>query len=234
MTVRDVMTTSVTSVGRSTPLQDVAELLVDRRISGVPVVDEDGIVLGVVSEADFLVKEQGAEAIRHRHLARMLGESPESKAQLAKVRATNAGEAMTAPAVTIESTSPISAAARLMTARRVNRLPVVDGGRLVGIVTRADLLRAYVRSDEELANTIRRDVLLRILWLDPNTFELDVKDGRVTIAGHVERRSTAEMVGRSIAMVPGIIDVHTSVTWSLDDRELEPASVDPVFPFGMR
>jgi CBS domain-containing protein len=234
MTVRDVMTTSVTSVGRSTPLQDVAELLVDRRISGVPVVDEDGIVLGVVSEADFLVKEQGAEAIRHRRLARMLGESTESKAQLAKVRATNAGEAMTAPPVTIESTSPISAAARLMTARRVNRLPVVDGGRLVGIVTRADLLRAYVRSDEELANTIRRDVLLRILWLDPNTFDLDVKDGRVTIAGHVERRSTAEMVGRSIAMVPGIIDVHTSVTWSLDDRELEPASVDPVFPFGMR
>ena len=234
MTVRDVMTTSVTSVGRATPLQDVAQLLVDRRISGVPVVDEGGVVLGVVSEADFLVKEQGPEAIRHRHLSRMLGDSSESKAQLAKVRATNAGEAMTAPAITIESTCPISVAARLMTARRVNRLPVVDGGHLVGIVTRADLLRAYVRSDEELANTIRRDVLLRILWLDPNTFDLDVKDGRVTIAGHVERRSTAEMVGRSIAMVPGIIDVRTSVTWSLDDSELEPASVDPVFPFGMR
>ena len=141
--VRDVMARSVVTVDPTTPLKDVAGSLVDNRISGVPVVDSLGTVLGVVSEADLLVKEQGAEAIRHRRLVRFFGDSSESRAQLAKLAAVTAGEAMTAPAVTLGSARPISEAAALMTARKINRLPVVDGGRLVGIVTRADLVRAY-------------------------------------------------------------------------------------------
>ena len=234
MKVRDVMTQSVRSVRRETPLKEVALLLVEHTISGVPVVDVDGAVLGVVSEADLLMKEQGADAVRHRPLARFLGESRESRTQLAKLAAVTAGEAMTAPAVTIESGRRISEAAALMVARRVNRLPVVDDGRIVGIVTRADLIRAYVRSDDELARTIREDVLLRILWLDPSVFTVVVTDGVASISGWVERRSTAEMVERAVSMVPGIIDVHADVTWELDDSRIEPSSVDPVFPFGPR
>jgi CBS domain-containing protein len=234
MTVGDVMTSPVVSVRGSTPLKEVALLLIDNKISGVPVLDVNGAVLGVVSEADFLVKEQGADAVRHRPLARFLGESRESRAQLAKLAAVTAGEAMTAPAVAIESSRRISEAAALMTARRVNRLPVVDDGRLVGIVSRADLVRAYVRSDDELARTIREDVLLRILWLDPAPFTVIVTDGVASISGRVERRSTAEMIERSIGMVPGIVGVHADVNWHLDDRRAEPASSDPVFPFGPR
>jgi len=234
MKVRDVMTQSVLSVRRETPLKEVALLLVEHTISGVPVVDVDGAVLGVVSEADLLMKEQGADAVRHRPLARFLGESQESRTQLAKLAAVTAGEAMTAPAVTIESGRRISEAAALMIARRVNRLPVVDDGRIVGIVTRADLVRAYVRSDDELASTIREDVLLRILWLDPSVFTVVVTDGVASISGRVERRSTAEMVERAVSMVPGIMDVHADVTWELDDSRFEPSSVDPVFPFGPR
>lgn len=234
MKVRDVMTHSVLSVRREAPLKEVALVLVDHRISGVPVVDVDGAVLGVVSEADLLMKEQGADAVRHRPLARFLGESRESRSQLAKLAAVTAGEAMTAPAVTIESGRRISEAAALMIARRVNRLPVVDDGRLVGIVTRADLVRAYVRSDDELARTIRDDVLLRILWLDPSMFTVVVTDGVASISGRVERRSTAEMVEQAVSMVPGIMDVHADVTWGLDDSRGEPSSVDPVFPFGPR
>lgn len=234
MKVRDVMTHSVLSVRREAPLKEVALVLVDHRISGVPVVDVDGAVLGVVSEADLLMKEQGADAVRHRPLARFLGESRESRAQLAKLAAVTAGEAMTAPAVTIESGRRISGAAALMIARRVNRLPVVDDGRLVGIVTRADLVRAYVRSDDELARTIRDDVLLRILWLDPSVFTVVVTDGVASISGRVERRSTAEMVEQAVSMVPGIMDVHADVTWGLDDSRGEPSSVDPVFPFDPR
>jgi len=113
-------------------------------------------------------------------------------------------------------------------------LVVVDDGRLVGIVTRADLVRAYVRSDQELAETIRQDVVLRILWLDPAGFVVNVKDGVATIVGGVESRSTAEMVGRAVAMVPGIVDVKADVTWSLDDTKLRPPAVDPFFPFGPR
>jgi CBS domain-containing protein len=121
-----------------------------------------------------------------------------------------------------------------MTARGVNRLPVVDEGRLVGIVTRADLVRAYVRSDEELAGTIRDDVLLRILWLDPAQFTVRVVDGVASIGGRVERRSTAEMVERAVAMVPGIVDVEANLSWAMDDSRDEPASLDLVFPMSPR
>ena len=231
MTVREAMTESVVSARPEMPLKDVARLLVEHRISGVPVVDEAGAVLGVVSEADFLMKEQGADAIPHRALARFRGESRASRAQLAKVDAVTAREAMTAPAVTIAPGQRISETAALMTARGLNRLPVVEGGRLVGIVTRADLVRAYVRSDDELARTIREDVLLRILWLDPVLFAVEVKDGVASIGGRVERRSTAEMVENAVRMVPGIVDVSAAVEWSLDDRQLEPVSIDAVFPF---
>jgi CBS domain-containing protein len=234
MTVRDVMTRSVVSVHRSTPLKEVAQALIDNGISGVPVVDVDGAVLGVVSEADLLVKGQGADAIRHRPLARFLGESRESRAQLVKLGAVTAAEAMTSPAVAITSGRSIHEAAAIMTARRVNRLPVVDDGRLVGIVSRADLVRAYVRSDDELAATIRQDVILRTLWLDPALFTVIVTDGVASISGRVERRSTAEMVERSVSMVPGIVDIHADVTWSMDDSRLEPATLDPVFPYGPR
>ena len=232
MKVRDVMARSVVTADRATPLKDVAGLLVDNRISGIPVVDPDGTVLGVVSEADLLVKEQGPDAIRHRRLARFFGDSSASRAQLAKLAAVTAGEAMTAPAVTIGSARPISEAAALMTARKVNRLPVVDGGRLVGIVTRADLVRAYVRSDGELADTIRNEVLLRILWLDPRLFNVSVTDGIAHLTGHVQRKSTAEMIAPTVSMVPGIIDVRADVTWAVDDSQYEPSAPDPVYPFG--
>lgn len=234
MIVRDVMTHPVVVVHQTTPLKEVAQALIDNGISGVLVVDAEGAVLGVVSEADLLVKEQGADAIRHRPLSRFFGESKESQAQLVKLGAITAGEAMTAPALTIGSSRSIHEAAATMTARRVNRLPVVDDGRLVGIISRADLVRAYVRSDDELAATIRDDVIRRILWLDPALFDVIVKDGVASISGKVERRSTAAMVERAVRMVPGVVDVHASVTWSMDDSRLEPAGVDAVFPFSPR
>jgi CBS-domain-containing membrane protein len=234
MTVRDVMTRSVVSVLPTTPIKEVAQLLIDNGISGVPVVDVTGAVLGVVSEADLLIKEQGADAIRHRPLARFRGESAESRAQLVKLGAVTAADAMTAPAITITPARSIHDAAAIMTNGKVNRLPVVDDGQLVGIVSRSDLVRAYVRSDDELAATIRQDVILRILWLDPTLFTVVVEDGLASISGHVERRSTAEMIERAVRMVPGIVDVHASVGWSTDDGRLEPVAYDPVFPFGPR
>lgn len=234
MTVGDVMTRTVVSVRSWTPLKEVAQLLIERRISGVPVVDDDGTLLGVVSEGDFLMKEQGARAVHHRPLARIFGESRASQSTMAKVGALTAGEAMTAPALTITSGRHISEAAAVMTARGVNRLPVVDDGRLVGIVTRADLVRAYVRSDEELAVTIREDVLLRILWLDPAQFTVAVHDGVASISGRVERRSTAEMVERAVGMVPGIVDVEADLSWAVDDSRGGPTSLDLVFPMSPR
>jgi CBS domain-containing protein len=235
MKVADVMTSPVFTVRRDTPLKDVARLLIDNGVSGVPVVNDDGTVAGVVSEADFLVKEQGAGEIRHRRLARLLGESPEARHQIEVVRAHTAGEAMSAPAVTIAASHAIREAAAVMTGQHINRLPVTDdAGRIVGIVTRADLLRAYVRTDEDLVRTICDDVLLRVLWIDPAGFEVSVVNGEATISGHTERRSTAEIIEETVRMVPGIVEVHAEIRWSVDDRDLRPAERDAVFPFGLK
>ena len=233
MTIRDVMTAPALTVRPDVPLKDVARLLIDSGITGVPVVDERGAVVGVVSEGDFLVKEQGPQALRHRRLARLLGESEATQRQIGKLAARTAGEAMTAPAITMEPSRSIQDAAAVMTERRVNRLPVVEGGRLIGIVTRADLVRAYLRTDEELVRAIRQDVLHRILWLDPATFDVTVHNGEAVVRGNVERRSTARIVEEAIAMVPGIVSLTADVGWSFDDRDLVPASRDVAFPYGI-
>jgi CBS domain-containing protein len=233
MTVRDVMTAEVVSVHPTDPVREVAQALVDRRISGLPVV-EDGVVVGVVSEADFLIKEQGPEGLHRGALDRVLGPSREHRAMLAKVEARTVRDLMTSPAITIGPRQSTSEAARIMTTQRVNRLPVVLDGRLVGIVTRADLVRAFARSDEELARTIREDVLLRILWLDPTAFNVEVHAGVASISGTAERRSTAELIRETVALIPGIVDVIGDLPWSLDDRHLEPATRDMVFPHGLR
>ena len=234
MTVREVMTTSVVSVKKTTPLKDVAQVLIDHGISGVPVVDEAGVVVGVVSEADFLLKESGPEVVPHRRFERVLGTSASTRARSAKLKATTAAEAMTSPPITIRGNRTIAEAARLMTSQQVNRLVVTDDDRLEGIVTRADLVKAFVRTDEELVQTIRDDVLLRILWLDPAGFRVRVSNGVATITGHTERRSTAELVESTVAMVPGIVGVEPDITWSLDDADVRPATVDAFFPYSPR
>ncbi len=235
MTIRDVMTRSVIFVKPETPLKEVAQRLVEHGISGVPVVDAHGSVVGVVSEADFVIKESGSDAVPHRPLERLFGESKATRSYREKLGATTAAQAMTAPAVTIKVGRPLGEAARLMTSRRINRLVVIDEeDRLAGIVTRADLVRAYVRSDTELTETIRTEVLWRILWLDPDAFTVRVESGVATIKGHVDRRSMAEIVETSVAMVPGIVDVRADITWALDDEQVRPASVSPFFPFSPR
>jgi CBS domain-containing protein len=229
MTVHDVMTQVVTAVHRETPLKDVARLLVAHGISGLPVVDDDRQVVGVVSEADLLIKEQGAGALPRRRTARVRGESRTTKAGLAKVGATTAGTAMTSPAITIDPGASLQAAAAIMVDRGVNRLPVTKDGMLVGIVTRADLIRAYVRSDDQIAITIREDVLLRHLLVNPVLFDISVTDGIVRIHGRADTRSTAELIERFVVAVPGVIGLEADLTWALDDSRIEAPVNDLTF-----
>ena len=233
-TIGEVMTKDVLTVSPETPLKDVARLLVERRISGVPVVDLTGAVVGVVSEADLLIKEAGEENVTPRRMGWLLGEGHEAGERRSKVAAVDAGQAMTGPAVTGSPDMPVGTAAALMTERRVNRLPVVQDGRLVGIVTRADLIRSFVRSDDEIAAAVEDEVLRRILWLDPTSFVVSVHDGVVAISGEVERRSTAEAIETAVGFVEGVVAVEAVLPWSFDDRVTEPVSYDPVFPFGPR
>jgi CBS domain-containing protein len=214
MKIETIMTRKVLTVSPETPLKDVARLLSENHISGVPVCDADGAVLGVVSEADILRKEEGVSPDVGGRFAwffrRLDGE-------LDKVAARTAGEAMTAPALTGRPTQQVSDAARVMIEHRINRLPVVNAGRLVGIVTRADLVRAFHRADDEIAEEIRREVLHEALWVVPEALELTVADGVVTLRGTVDSRYDAEAAARLVRRVPGVIDARVELRWRSEE-----------------
>ena len=193
--------------------------------------DTQGALLGVVSEADFLVEVQGGASVRRSPIARLFGRSGDAGALGDRHFASTAGELMTSPVITIGPAELIADAAGVMTRERINRLPVVEDGRLVGIVTRADLVRSYVRTDEQLAASIREEVLLQTLWLDPTQFEVTVTDGIATIRGGVDRRSSAEMIARTAVLVPGVRDVKSEVHWTIDDAELKNPTPGPEFPY---
>jgi CBS domain-containing protein len=213
--VESVMSRDVVTVTLSTPLKEVARLLVGRGVSGVPVVDETGAVVGVVSEQDVVSKERGVAAPAHHTYEWLFG--PEER-DPHKRTARTAGDAMTAPPILVEPGMSVARAARLMVERAVNRLPVVSKGELVGIATRADLVRAFTRSDEELEREIREDVMLRTLWISPRRLRVLVADGEVVLDGEVDTRTEAELLAAYVARVPGVVSVDDSrLHWRSDD-----------------
>lgn len=207
MKVSDLMTKDVVSVKPSMTLRDAAALLVEKRISGMPVVNEDNEVLGVLSEADILVKAGGSSS-RNRLLGWLL--EPDFGDE-DKIRAETVGEAMSAPALTVTSHRPVHEAARLMVAEGVNRLPVVEDDKLIGILTRADVVRAFSRSDAEIAEEIRSDILRRTFWLEPGRVSVTVVDGTVSLEGEVETAADEEVLPALVARVPGVVAVHAEL-----------------------
>lgn len=217
MKVRELMTANVVSVAPELSLKEVANVLLLNQISGVPVCDAAGHVVGVVSEADILWKELGLPQQGRGGFGLALaldlayGDSQRGASR-------TAAEAMTAPAITVSPTAPVSEAAKLMVTNAVNRLPVVEDEQLVGIITRADLVRAFTRTDAEIKDEIRDDVLLETLWIDPAAVSITVTDGQVELAGEVENLTTAELMEAYVRRVPGVVGVHSLLRWQLDDR----------------
>ena len=208
--VKDVMTTEVIWVEEDTPFAAMAAALSQYRVSAFPVVNVNGQVI-VVSESDLLAKEAlaGGDAgmpdmtagiLRHR--------------ELAKARGVTARDLMTAPAVTVPPAATIEHAARLMYLHRVKRLPVTDADcHLVGIVSRADVLSVFGRSDE----TIRADVLAHVAANDalthPDTVAVAVRDGIVTLTGVPEPPATGRDIVRRARHVEGVVAVCDRFTY---------------------
>jgi CBS domain-containing protein len=214
MKVRDLMQNDVLTTTVEASLKDVARTLVENRISGMPVCDADGRVVGVVSEGDILFKERGLPEQRSAPLGWLLDGG--SRTDLKKATARTVGDAMTAPPVTIRPSSSATAAARLMIEQSVNRLPVVtQDDRLLGIVTRADLVRAFTRQDAEIATEIQKDIVERVLWAEPSAIAILVREGEVEVAGELETSTDVEIFEQLVAKVPGVVSVHSRVTHRL-------------------
>ncbi len=208
------MTTRVVAVRTGAMFKDIVALLTEHRVSAFPVLDAEGRVIGVVSEADLLSKEalvaaMGVQAARLGHIAG----SPFHD-EFAKAAAVTAGELMTKPPIVVTPDEPVTSAARLMYHARVKRLPVVgEKGQLVGIVSRADVLSVYSRPDEEIRQEIVKNVIANQFFADPDRFAVTVSSGIVTLEGHPE----SAMKGRDIVAeawhVEGVVSVRDRLTY---------------------
>lgn len=201
--VRDVMTPEVVSVGRSTPSTTIARLLSEHHINAMPVLTPTGRVAGVISEADLL-RTQHRPGVRGRGLRRPRRPGPADY---------TAAQLMNTPAVTIHPDAPVGAAARRMTGNRLTMLPVVDADdELIGVVSRRDLLRVFLRPDADIVAEVR-GVLVAMLLIDPEAITVTTRDGVVTLAGRMERPEQAATAVRLAEDVDGVLAVvdHLSV-----------------------
>lgn len=207
-TVKNVMSSSVVAVRENADFKEMVTVMRSRRISAFPVIDSFSRVLGVVSEADLLLKEtvpalpQGAIRLAWRLKDR------------SKAAGVTAAEVMTKPAVTIDEDAPVAAAARLMQSRKVKRLPVVDdNGRLRGIITRTDVLSVFERPDTEIWDEVIKEVIVGEFGLDPELFVVTVASGIVTVTGSVERRADALGLLATIRHLEGVIGVRDRLSY---------------------
>ncbi|WP_326719040.1 MULTISPECIES: CBS domain-containing protein [unclassified Streptomyces] len=216
--VGEVMTSEVVGARRETPFKDVARLLDRHRISGLPVVDADDKVVGVISETD-LMRRQAAKAERDRgRRFRLPALRRKARRATAKARATIAGQLMSTPAITVHPEQSVVDAARVMERHHIERLPVVDEeDRLIGIATRRDLLRVFLRTDEEIRQEIIDEVLTRAMCLPPHTVIVSVHDGLAMLEGRLERRSDIPLVVQLTWRVDGVVGVMNSLTFRIDD-----------------
>lgn len=212
-TVADAMTKRVVAVNAFAPFKEIVRKMQEFRVSAVPVVDEDDRIMGIVSEGDLILKED-PELEGSAHLF----EGIHRRQDRSKAAGLVASQLMTVPVLTIRPDASLGEAARLMHRKAVKRLPVVDeDGRVQGIVSRADLLKVFLRDDAEIAREIREDVIRRTLWIEPDTIRVMVRDGVVTLRGQLERRSLLPLLDRLVLAVEGVVAVKDELTYLSDD-----------------
>ena len=222
-TVKDVMTTRVVWVKKGATFREMAVALRENRVSAFPVIDDDGGVVGVVSEADMLTKEAMADP---GVIAGLLHHKDQNKA-----RGITAGDLMTTPAVTVRPEDTVEHASRLMYDRKVKRLPVTDAnGHLVGIVSRADVLAVFDRTDAAIRKEITDEVLRRDLVVDPRTFGVTVSDGVVTLAGAPDTSEFGHDIVRRVRHVQGVVAVRDRFTYPAPGHRADRFDVLVNFP----
>jgi CBS domain-containing protein len=207
-TVKDVMSTHVIAVRKNATYKDMAARLREMHVSAFPVLDDDDKVIGVVSEGDLLIREALGDTIPAVFTGML-----RSREQ-AKAAGITAADLMTTPPVTIGPDDSVAHAARLMYARRVKRLPVVGGdGRLIGIVTRSDVLSVYDRSDDDIRREVTDSVIVGTFRCDPARFTVTVKDGIVTLEGTPETAAAGRDIVDAVKHAEGVVAVRDQLTY---------------------
>lgn len=205
--IRDVMTPDVITVRPDSRFREIVRVILDGRVHAVPVVDDDQRVVGMVAEGDLLIKEELSEG--HRGI-------PLQRRYRARLNGTLASEIMSRPVITIFPSDTLGHAARVLHRRHIGRLPVVDHGQLVGIVSRSDLLRVFLRSDEELLALVEQAIAM---CEEPPSCAITatVDDGVVVLRGSAQFMSQVMSVGDQVRRVPGIVRLEVKATAVYDD-----------------
>ena len=213
MRVSDVMTVDVVAVAPDTGLKAAARKMVEYGVSGLPVVDDKHKLVGIITEADFVKQEAGRSQFRYRRLLDAVFGERETRPQGDTV-----ADAMTRQPLVIDEGARLAEAAREMSDRGVKRLPVVDAnGHLQGIVSRADIVAAYVRPDEVIEEQIRHDVIERILMIDGHELDVEVDEGIVHVGGTVPTRTDARLLEELVGRLEGVVRVEAELEWRVDD-----------------
>jgi CBS domain-containing protein len=217
-TVADVMTKRVHVASPMTPFKLLVRLIEENRISAIPIVDQRGVAVGLVSEADLLFKERMEELETSTGLLHHQRRQKER----AKAEGLAAADIMTSPAITIRTDGRLVDAARLMHERNVRQLVVVDDrGKIAGIVSRSDVLQVFLRTDEEVRDDIVDGILPALMFTSDDAIGVDVKYSVVTLEGKVDRKTDVEILGRLTRAVDGVVGVVNGLTYRWDDTVQE-------------
>jgi CBS domain-containing protein len=208
--VVDVMTPDPVAVRASVSFKEIAARLREQHATAFPVLDADGKVVGVVSEADLLPKE-ALEAGNEGHRGPLA--SPGHRAEREKAVGVTASDVMSRPAVTIGPFDLVSHAAHVMYDRKVSCLPVVDDGRLIGVITRADVLRVFGRTDADLRWEILNKIIVGEFLVDPSVFSVTVRDGVVTLTGRPETADIGHGIVAAVRHTEGVVAVRDEISY---------------------
>ncbi len=201
----EVMTQPVVTVSPDTTVSEIARILVERHISGVPVVNNDGAILGIVSEADLLLKEMTVDDLVSPSRFRRTQAEEETR----RYRGRDARDIMSGEPITATEETTVRQLAVLMTRRGINRVPIVRNGKIAGLVTRNDVLKVFLRSDEQIQRAARASLIQDIL-IDQDGLDIRVNDGIVAVIGHAEDKPHADAVRRLLRRIDGVVDVDIS------------------------
>ncbi len=211
-TVANVMSGGVAAVRPTAGFKELVTLMRQHNVSAVPVVDTSDRVIGIVSEADLLLKEVPVD---ESATASILATG--RRGERARAAGITAAELMTSPVAKIRDNAPVTEAARLMHDQRIKRLPVVDpDGRLIGVVSRVDVLSVFDRPDQEIRDEISTGIIGGEFGLDPSTFDVAVDSGIVTVSGRMNRRETAMGLLDAIRHNDGVVDVQDHLSYPPD------------------